>query len=212
MKTITLFSFFFILCTVSAQSQISKGSILLGGSISFSNNDLATNSDAYKNRYVFVQPSLGFAVKENRVVGFNLSYGHGIIKSGTISTETNQSNDYGGGVFYRRYLPLGKGFYLYGQGSANFAYNKVEQTTSASSQVQKLNTLSLSAYPGVSYAVSKRFHLELAMNNLVSVNYSAARQEISSNSVTQTSKSKQLNLYANVNPQSNLSFGFRILL
>lgn len=207
MKKSTLVSFAFIFIASIANAQINKGSILLGGNINLSAYDIS-NSPEYKNNFFYVQPSLGFTVKDNNIVGFSLAYSHG--KQNISSTQTSETKGYGGGVFLRNYLTLGKGFYLYGEAGTNYFHNETDQAGS-SFQTQKISTVDLHLYPGVAYRASKRFLLEIAMNNLLSLNYSTTNQQYSTPSSYST-KSSQWSFTINANPNTNLSLGFRILL
>src|SRR5687768_4014276 len=174
MKTITLICIASLFFVFSAHSQISKGAVLLGGNLGFSSGDFSNPTDDYKNHSYYFSPSLGFVVKENKVFGVNLSYGHGINR--TSATDKSVTNNYGGGIFYRRYLPLGKNFYLYGQGQLQLDFGNQEYKTSATNYKKTTNYVGVGLFPGVAYAISKRFHLEVSMNNLVSLGYSSIKE------------------------------------
>ncbi|MGZ5190214.1 MAG: outer membrane beta-barrel protein [Flavisolibacter sp.] len=207
MKTITLFCLASLFFAFSANSQISKGAVLLGGNLGFSKSDIGDAPDEYKNHSFYFSPSIGFVVKENKVFGVNLSYGHGINQ--TSATDKSVSNNYGGGIFYRRYLPLGKSFYLYGQGQLQLDFGEQEYKTSATTSERTTNYVGLGLFPGVAYAISKRFHLEISMNNLVSLGYSSIKENYTT---SQELRNSQFNFSVNANPASNLALGFRILL
>ena len=207
MKTITLFCIASLLFAFSAHSQISKGAVLLGGNLGFSSSDFSNPTDDYKNHSYYFSPSLGFVVKENKVFGVNLTYGHGINQ--TSATAKSVSNNYGGGIFYRSYLPLGKSFYLYGQGQLQLDFSNQENKTSATTYERTTNYVGVGLFPGVAYAISKRFHLEISMNNLVSLGYSSVKENYTPNP---ESKNNQFSFSVNANPASNLALGFRILL
>jgi len=197
MKTFVLF----LACSLflySAQAQISKGSILLGGSLGYGNNNTETGSNEFRTNSYSFRPSLGFVVKENRVLGFNLLYAH----SGGNSTSAY--NIYGGGVFYRLYHPLGKSFYLYGQGEVNGSSSKQGDI--------RQNSIGLSAFPGIAYAVSKRFHLEISLNNMLNFGYTSSRTESNLTIGPPPTKTSALSFGVDANPVSNLGLGFRILL
>ena len=144
MKTITLICIASLFFAFSAHSQISKGAVLLGGNIGFSANDNSVATDDNKNHSYFINPSIGFVVKENKVFGINLSYGHSIYQ--TAPDQKSESNNYGGGVFHRRYLPLGKSFYFYGQGQLNVDFGKQEQTGGTNYAKTTSNSLSVSVF------------------------------------------------------------------
>jgi hypothetical protein len=197
MKTFVLF----LACTLflySAQAQISKGSILVGGSLGYANTNSETGSNEFRTNSYSFRPSLGFVIKENRALGFNLLYAH----SG--GNATAGYNVYGGGVFYRLYHPLGKSFYLYGEGEVNGSYSKQGDI--------RQNSIGLSASPGIAYSLSKRFHLEMSLNDMFNVGYTSSRTVSDRTIGPPPTKSSALNFGVNANPVSNLSLGFRIVL
>ena len=132
------------------------------------------------------------------------------LKNGSQESESDQ---YGGGIFYRSYLSLSKGFYIYGQGVAGFRYNKQVEINS-NLHTQKNTSTYISVFPGVAYAISKKFHLELALNNMLNLNYSTSNNEFTNVGTggPAESKSSQFGFNVNANPTSDLIFGFRILL
>ena len=207
MKTITLICFASLFFVFSAHSQISKGAVLLGGNLGFSSSENDNAVGDYKNRSYFISPLIGFVVKENRVFGVNLSYSSSIYK--TAPDQKSESNNYGIGFFHRRYLPLGKSFYFYGQGQINAGFGDQEQINGLNNFKTSNKSLSVSAFPGVAYAVSKKFHLEISMNNLLNLGYHSTKYN---NTLNPDTKISELSFAVNANPTSNLTFGFRILL
>jgi hypothetical protein len=207
MKTIILSCLASLFIVFSAHSQISKGAVLLGGNLGYSQSDYEDSPPDYKNHSFYISPSLGFVVKDNRVFGVNLSYSHGIQQSSADAKTI--SNNFGGGLFHRRYLPLGKSFYLYGQGQVFIDYGKHESKSLTSNSSRSTTNLGVALFPGLAYAISKRFHLEVSMNNLVSLAYSSVKED---NSTGPDAAYNQFNFSINANPTSNLALGFRVLL
>ncbi len=74
MKKIVLTFFSISLCSLFASAQITKGSFLLGGGISFGEFKSESDANEYKYSSFGISPSLGFAIKDNQVMGLNLSY------------------------------------------------------------------------------------------------------------------------------------------
>lgn len=210
MKRHLLLTLGVIAISFASQAQITKGTVLLGGTVGASTYTTETFSTKYKARGFTLSPSAGFTVKDNHVVGISLTYGHGSTKS----TYTDLTNDtYGAGVFYRRYLPLGKSFYFYGQADARYSYFKsdfIQDPAYKTSNEQKFGRLSLS--PGITYAVSKRFHLEVAMNDIISLNYNDTQYHWISSSDSRYDKNKGFNFESHMNLSTDLVIGFRILL
>ena len=164
MKKYLLFTASIVLITLSASAQISKGSSYLGGSLGFSTakrtvDSPGSSSESNKSTSVAVSPAIGFAYKENHVWGLYLSYGHSSSGSGS------KQDSYGLGGFLRQYKPLGKSFYLFAQESVLLGYGKTNY------DLAKMYSGSLSFAPGFAYDVSKKFQLELSLNNLFYSNY-----------------------------------------
>ena len=109
-------------------------------------------------------PSIGFVIKENRVFGIFLAYSRN--RNENNGYPPGKALSYGGGIFIREYMGLGKGFYLFGQGDLGYMHYSQEQGPSNSEITSKSNTASLNVYPGISYAVSKKFHFELLLSNI----------------------------------------------
>lgn len=76
----------------------------------------ASGQDTSKiNNYNFY-PSIGWIVKDNLVMGVNLLLSF----SNRVDTYYNtKTNRIGAGIFARKYLPLRKSFYLFGNTSLN---------------------------------------------------------------------------------------------
>src|SRR5687768_1019925 len=93
-------------------AQIDKGQKLLMGNIgiSINKNEIDTQS-TQKQFYLLVSPVFGKAIKKNLVLGFRLSGGYSNIRNGSSQLKTKENQWIsGGGVFLRKYFPLGKGF------------------------------------------------------------------------------------------------------
>src|SRR5688500_14694907 len=109
MKRIQLLIASSLFIVSTANAQISKGSILLGGNLSFSS---VKSEDGIKqpNLNLNLSPSIGKAIKENLIVGVGLGYSR--YRNGPKGSEIEYSNKYGGDLFVRKYYPLGRNFYL----------------------------------------------------------------------------------------------------
>jgi hypothetical protein len=205
-----------ILCIVSLsvfslQAQISKGSSLLGFNVGFSNYSSLYISDKYDAHSLGLSASLGFAKKENKVIGFFLGYG----QSKYDQTQNSSNNHYySTGIFKRSYLGIGKGFYLFGQGTLGINYN-TSSTHSPSGETSKYEGKGISAVfnPGIAYSVSRHFHLELAFNQLASLSYGIIKTtESFPGAADNIQKNQSIGLGVNANPVGNLSLGFRFIL
>jgi len=200
----------------SANAQIKKGSVFLGGDISGStqktkSNDVITNKQSGIN----ILPVFGKAIKDNLVLGINAGFGIYDNEHPTGDNTNFDANSYNVGVFLRKYKNVGtSGFYLFVQGGLGAHYMIQKQEGGSylpSFDELKRTSIGLSAYPGLSYAVSKKLHLETGFNNLLSMNYFHEKRQASNpGSITKTngfSVASSLN-----NATSALYLGFRLLL
>jgi hypothetical protein len=212
MKAILLTIAAFLSLVISTNAQISKGSVLLGGSLSLessktTNVGILPETSEY-NSFSF-SPSIGKAIAENKIVGVGLYYGHGGNENSGQSKVVR--NDYGGFVYYRKYLTLGKGFFLFGQStfSADAGKEKYSYDQTPTQDV-RFFSLSFSLSPSVSYAVNKKLHLEAGLNQLVGVNYQHRKVKTLAQSPF-SSTTNSFGLYSNISSTTPLTVGVRFL-
>jgi len=218
MKKALLFTVSFIFIASLVQAQINKGTVLLGGNLSAStykyntaSSSGSTDFNTHQNGFFFY-PSLGFATNQNKVWGFMLGYNYSKSKSSSAPGE-QKSNGYGAGVYHRRYLPLGKSFYLFGQ-TGIYYYHSYQKTDNDNTYNEtKSSGLSVSVYPGIAYAVNKRIHLEVGINELASLGFShtSYKNGVNNGSYT-TQKSNGFGLSTNLSSSNPLMVGFRFVL
>lgn len=199
------------------QAQISKGTGLLGGSINFSSQKTENNDAQYLNKSSAfgVMPAYGKFIKQNLVVGGELSYGNNSStnKSPGNAEQKQNTNAYGLGVFLRQYKNLGSsGFYLFLQSRLTGALTKGKTEYLSGYENTKSNgyNVALNLNPGISYALTPRFHVETGLNNLLYAGYSGSKTK--TNSGITTYKSSGFNAGASVGSQLEIMVGFRILL
>jgi hypothetical protein len=217
MKKILLFTIISISLHSIAKSQISKGSVLLGGGVNISNSRYENANTPLQNKthenHTTINPVVGIAVKENLILGVSLGYGRS--ENTTNSDPTNPSIDrytsYSGGIFLRKYLLLGKNFYLFGQGDLGYTdYNQKSSSLSNSFNQNGWRT-ALGFSPGISYALNKRFHLETSFSNLLNLSYEKYRSDVYSGSNQSGRIRRSFGFNSNSSPFSNLNIGFRFL-
>jgi hypothetical protein len=197
---------------VSLHAQIKKGSIFLGGNLSGSTQKTKSADTAYTSQNGFyVSPVFGKAIKDNLVFGANFDIGLFEDKSSGNANEQKQ-RFYGVGFFLRKYKELGSSdFYLFVQGNLNGDYSRYKQSATPSwINDTKRYTVSVNAYPGISYAINKKFHLETGFNNLLSLSY--WRETRLSGFPAVSYKTNGVSIGASLNNLSNLYLGFRLLI
>ena len=191
MKIILLAIILFV--TIGADAQITKGSHFLGGDVSFASSSYKSNipndNCLYtKSSAINFSPTLGFVVSDNKVLGVRLilsSYKYDYNQSTPINH--GNGNNIGASFFVRKYLPLGKSFYLFGDASAGGQSNYRKDISSNLpdySHTEKGYSINATIYPGISYQIKKCLFLEIAFNNLVSVGYTRTNTEQQGQTVT----------------------------
>ena len=204
---VLLLSFSFI-----ASAQFNKGDMLLGGQLSYNStkNDYIPSLNANNGNFTV---SIGRAVKDNAVFGITLSYSPGSQKNNDPNNfYDNTFNGYSAGIFYRLYKPLGKEFYFFGEGGANYI-----GSTSASKNMSGVkissgtsNAGSIYIMPGIAYRISKKFFLEVNIPNRFSVTY--LNEKTTSSGISSTTDSFGASASLTSNALSNIGIGFRLVL
>ncbi len=157
-----------------ANAQFSKGSLLVGGELSYSENSYSASGASDQNTHTGVfNLSLGKAVNKNTVLGINLTY------SGSKQTTlfVSKGNFYGIGIFYRKYKSLGKDFYLFGEAGAGYTY--IDQKGTDNTGVLQLSqsgySLRIYITPGIAYQVSKKLFLEISIPAVLSAQFTSSK-------------------------------------
>lgn len=195
-----------------AHAQFNKGSIILGGQLSFSTNSTVESPGSAPNEKSNVGTfdiSVGKAIRENAIFGLQAFYGFS--NDGNVAPYY-ANHSYGIGIFYRKYKDLGKEFFLFAQAGAGYSGdtqsgvdtsgNKVNQGTTNGGQIY--------IYPGIAYRISKKFFLELTIPELFEADYSSVK----SINPQQTLVTNQFNISTSLsdNPLNSLAIGFRLVL
>jgi outer membrane protein with beta-barrel domain len=203
-------SLLFIAASLGCRAQIKQGSWLLGGDFTFaSNTSNQPDGTPYsnKNTSFSITPSLGKAIRDNLILGFDLSYNHQ--RSTTVQPnppdEESTYNQYGVGVFMREYKPVGSNFSLFLQERVGGGFAKITNTNSSNATSMSF-TMGLS--PGVAYSVTRKLQLETGFQNLLYANYAHTKIGEDPSAVKNTNFSVGTNLgYA----FQNLIVGVRFL-
>jgi len=123
---------------------------------------------------------------------------------------------YGAGIFIRKYKQIAKsGFSMFVQGAFDVNYNSNKYESSSGNTFfdkSKNYSLAISAYPGISYTISKKLQLQTGFNNLLSLGYFSEKREITGTSNDYSLKTKGINVNTSLNNFSSLYLGFRLLI
>jgi hypothetical protein len=199
-------------------AQIRKGSILLGGQLSYAtgNNDMADFHSTSAGGAIAV--SIGKAFRENTVLGLNLSFSSRKEENVYRWSDTADvsSHNAGYGAYLRQYKGLAKGLLLFGQADAGYMRSK--QTEDYKNAPGSLSYIQQGAYlslaPGLAYQLFKKLQVELMLSNLVSLQYSVTKTESEISQVPNT-KRKEFSFYSSLNTNSSLGglgIGFLFVL
>lgn len=213
-----LFFFLITLLTVTTNAQINKNAVLLGGDISFGTGKTSSSSTStdQKSNNGSISLSLGKAIKENQVVGFNVGYfGQRTTNMFTGSdTATTQINGFEIGFFYRQYKMLAKDFYVFGQANALYRYSTSTsdyKLNPGNNYKVNQNVAAVSVTPGLAYKIFKKTFVELSLINLASLSYSNAKNI--HKDYTQKSNNVSLTTaFSNNSDLGSVGIGFRFIL
>jgi hypothetical protein len=213
-----LFTCLVTFIAISADAQISKNSVLFGGDLGFGTGK-SSNSNNYeqKSNTGSITLSLGKAIKENTVVGFNVGY-YGSKTTNLpygYDTATNKTNGYNVGVFYRKYKTIAKDFYLFGQANAIYSnyttkYDYKVYPTNNYKTIQNSGAVSIT--PGIAYKIFKKTFIELSLNNLVSLQYTHENRTQNTGYTTKSNSVSLSTAFSNNNTLGNVGLGFRFIL
>ncbi len=213
-KILLSFAALFLIAPTT-HAQINKNDILLGGSISYSHSkNVQVASSKYENLYTNVQ--IGKALKDNSVAGLILSYDESKNYSPNPNTKINE---YGVGVFYRKYKSIFKNTYFFGEVDAGYFYSKNTSGTLINGQDGQSyvsQSASINFIPGIAYSICKKVQIELLMQNLLNISYANTKTDYTSSTSSSVSTVKgnvfQFNTNLNSNLLSNFGIGFKFLL
>ncbi len=196
----------------TTSAQITKGSVFLGGDVSaYTQKTKSEGEVTNKSSGIYVMPVFGKAIRENLV--FGITAGLSISDNEVLTNSVEQeAKGYNAGVFLRKYKNIGtSGFYVFIQGGlgANYQLQENSGTYVGYDKTKKI-TIGLNAYPGISYAVSRKFHLESGFNNLLMINYYHEKRETGTPVIGY--KTNGFAISSSLQNSSALYLGFRLLI
>jgi hypothetical protein len=218
MKLKLLFSVVFV-CTLltTSYAQINKGTVWIGSNFSYSRNNFTPDQVGIsdKARIVSILPSFGVAIKDNVVLGVFGNYTTINREQQTTSYYSKRDEKtYGGGLFVRRYVPVFKRFYLYGEG--RLGYNKLESeenwATTSASGTNKLKSweTGLTFTPGIAYGITRSILLEAGAAALFDARYRSTETIYSP--YTQLNSVKTFTAGVNLENVASFFVGIRFLI
>ena len=171
--------FFTVSICSLASAQIKKGDIMLGGNLDYTNSSTTYNGvgtgTKNKGTALTIDPSFGKAIKDNLVLGFNVDYTHSTNSTAEPSNGSMTGNGFGAGIFLRKYIPLGNHFYFFGQTalSGTYGHSHTDQAPGYQPVTDVTNStgFSLTFFPGIAYAINRRWQLETGLANFFGISY-----------------------------------------
>ena len=212
-----------ILMSALSHAQIKKNSLLFGGSLGYASTKQSSRtimplsrSDS-KNESFLVSPSFATAIADNLFVGADLTW-----NSNTNTYSSNEmpvqgkakSSSAGGGIFVRKYWNIVDRFYIFGQGRAGYESFKRDYPTPPPSLpdiYEKGHIISASIYPGLSFALSKKVHLESTFVNLITLQYTKRSDYRKLNDV-KMNKDSFFDLTSSFDNVTSFTIGVKVLL
>ena len=210
MKPLYIFCMMSLFSGKLLTAQITKGSVLFGGSLSYSSEKTDNNSNT-KIKSTGFAPAFGVAIRENLVAGADLEY-----YSIDSDYDYLKNEAKGAGVFLRKYWNIGKKFYAFGQARIGVRWADYIYTDTRYAymrwNVEEFNT-NITLKPGFAFTLSKKVQLETVLLPLFTAQY---RKTESNSDTFSSNKQHKENKGFDVNTSfsSNTSFalGIRVLL
>jgi hypothetical protein len=201
-----------------SQAQINKGAILLGGNLYYnelSQSSNPANQPPSKSTNLTFSPSFGKAIKDDLVLGFDITYGHSTTSQPQVYSQTSDAA--GADFFIRKYKLLGNGFYLFGQAGigGNFSHNSANDPGTPTSVTTSGNgyNISLQIFPGIAYAINRNWQVELALPNFFGVNYNHDKGTTSTTGQPdQSSTNSTFNAVSSLTGTNEFSVGLRYVI
>lgn len=200
-------------CSFIVNAQIKEGSVLLGGQARYSTTtyDNVPNQPVPKTHVAGVTVSIGKALKQNTVYGINLSYANQFQANNWNGSQFYdlKSVGYGAGIFVRKYKPLGKDFYFFGEIQAGYfgIKNSSKTISGDNSPISKTSSVQLALTPGVSYQLLKKLQVEITIPNIAGLSYTTNKN----NGYSVKQHNFEFNSTLDSFTFSNLGVGFRFV-
>jgi hypothetical protein len=221
MRKMMMLFVLFVLGSVAASAQFTKGQKVIGGSMALagSNANYVPGSE-YKSQQLAwsFNPSFGWFSKTNRLCGISLLYDHYKQDyTNSNSTYLLSSSAIGIGAFSQRFYSLAGNLYftVNNSASASYVFGKAREVSLGTERTSDNSgyRINLGIAPGISYQLSPRFLIDGYLSNLVNVSYTHLDYEGTITS-SEGSKSDNFSLSTSLgsNALSNLGVGFRWLL
>lgn len=211
--TISAITFF----SLTAHSQVRKGTLLVGGQLSYTDSkvDWVTSQPDQKFNRAIIGINVGTAFRENRVVGFYGQYSHIRDRNNFYPgyLYNTDGNTYNAGIFLRQYKKLARDFYFFGEMGAGYVGADRTDTEIATNNktTYRLSGGEFYLTPGLSYRIYKKLQLELLIPRIASLEYGVTKNTTPGNN---NSKETDFNFNSSLSASllNSVGIGFRFVL
>jgi hypothetical protein len=209
-----LFLFIAIASSQIVQAQISKGDYFVGGQLGFAmlKNESSHIYQNNKQTNIIIAPALGFVTKDNVVWGFDIPVDIYKYEPAPATTTTRKWLSAGVGIFARKYFEIVDRFYLFGQGRFGASYISEKTSLEAARQKRTGFSVTLSLYPGISYAIKKNIHIESGFYNLGAIGYTRTKTTSTDLTVFDSGKSSAIGFSADIDNSTSFTVGIRFFV
>ena len=197
--------------TIYAQEKKEKANILkntwlFGGKISLSSRNVETSNNTPQTIYevygISLNPEIGFAIKNNLVLGLGLGYNYYKNENTNDSNYSTSRNVLSIAPYVKKFIPINSHLLFSLKGEVRFSTD--ENKNSDSTNLFRTKTLFVGLRPGITYFLSKRISLDA---NIGSIGYSHLNRKFDTNYLSGKSNTFALNLNS-----SDFLFGFTYYL
>lgn len=221
LKSFIMKKYFYLLAAglllfFAGRAQIKKGELLLGGNLGFQKQDNSPVAPNYSDAtFISVVPSFGKAIRDNLVVGVNLTYGYTkLVQSDGFNPQyTLKYWNYGLVFFIRRYKDLGHNFSIFLEGDLGGGYILQKGSFEGSNGLyvdMKGYNISTGLSGGIAYNITHRWQVETGFRDLAYASYGHDKQN---GSMPSLRKDDGIMVGTNLNRAlNNFSIGCRYIL
>jgi hypothetical protein len=183
-----------LLCMQVAKSQISRGQMMLGGTMAAITGKQTDESGPTSDKtYMELSPQLGFGLSNNWIVGVGGSF---ISNKSENDSYTTRQKTYLAVLFLRKFHAFSDRFGIFGQLEANGGIMKQSSNLFGTSSEDESTLLSGIVRPGIYFKPGKRFILE---GGLGRINYTHKKTDYGNSSQQGTFNTFSVSLFNYVN-------------
>lgn len=192
---------------------IEKGTWSIEGNLSINTQNSESfneTSDSNTDNFNFsISPTIGYAIKENLILGLGISYGYSKSEfenknSQNLNQDFSRNNSYGIFTYVKKYFPVSNKFALHLQGEARFTFgNNTFDDFYDIERTSETELFFVGIRPGFNYSLTKNLLLQA---NFGSLGYDYFKAEIDD------VNSQKANSFGFNFSSSSLIFGLTVLL